>query len=657
MITLPSVFSDNALFLHSSVLEIRGNAEKCCDVSASLLKNNNIVGSCEGRADEKGDFSLCINTPAASYEYYDIIIKTDDDEKILNNILFGELWLACGQSNMEMSHTLQPEWETVKAQIKNKHIRAFFQPRLAADAEYPFEPSSETPGDWRRPTDDLFVNVSAVATEFSLKIYDFLAECGQECPVGFLNTNRGGTNIETWIPAEMFAKNEKTAYRTPQKEDWNTKESANYSQPSAHYNRHIAAVLGVKARGMIWYQGESNVGLENSKHLYKDYMVELRESYKERFAISDDEIFPMISVQLFPWKYSEFNDAKMGYINKAFSDMAKRHPSEYPCIPICDLPWIWGKWGGNHPIHPIHKYKIGDRLALLALNKYYGRKGKKVQTLPPMLKSAVRHGNKLRLTFDNVGSGLYVKGEKAIGLYIRSKEGVYTPAYYEIVSKNVMNVYHPYIDKPCYVAYAVSSNEPKTNIFAGEFPVTPFCTEFVDGVNHDVRISLKPWLNNELDSAFVGEIVGTYFDFFNRAIFNPTEGSGVCYDSDFALSSRCLRVYALDHNCKKFGTYIKASQYATLDFENYKEMKFSLFHHNNLTVELVLHYKENNGTSIVHRIKATHAETGRLGWYDHSFDLSEIPEGEIKKAEFSFTRGENRLSYVFINDIVLVPKK
>ena len=219
-----------------------------------------------------------------------------------------------------------------------------------------------------------------------------------------------------------------------------------------------------------------------------------------------------------------------------------------------------------------------------------------------------------------------------------------------------MNVYHPYIDKPCHVAYAVSSLEPKTNIFAGEFPVTPFCTEFVDDVDNVVRISKKPWLNNENDAEFVGSVHNTYFDFFNRAIFTPNVGSGLCYDSDFALTSRSLRVYALDHSDKKFGAYILASQYDTLDFENYKELKFSLYHHCNLTVELVLYYKEKDGTSLVHKVKATAAENGKNGWYEHSVDLSCIPEGAIEKAEFSFTRGENRLSYVFVDDMVIVPK-
>lgn len=657
MITLPFVFGDNALFQHSSKLEIKGNAENCDEITIKLIKNNNTVGEWSCICDENGSFCACVETPCASYDLYDISVVGKSDTKILKNILFGELWLACGQSNMEMSHSLQPEWGAVKERIKDKHIRAFYQPKLLHDSEYPFEPVSDTPGEWRKPDDESFVGVSAVATEFSAELYDFFAKRGENCPVGFINTNRGGSCIETWIPAEKFSENERIAHRTPKAEEWNKKEGGNYQQPSAHYNYHLGAVLGVKARGMLWYQGESNVAMENTQHLYKDYMAALREGYKESFAVSADDIFPMISVQLFPWKYSEYNDTRLGYANMAFSDMVKRYPNEYPFVPICDLPWIWGKWGGNHPIHPIHKYKIGDRLALLALNKYYGRKVKNTQTLPPMLKSCVRHGNKLRLTFENVGSGLYVKGEKAVGLYVRSKEGTYTPAYYEIVSKNVMNVYHPYIDKPCYVAYAVSSLEPKTNIFAGEFPVAPFCTEFADGVDNTVRISLKPWLNNELDSAFVGDTVNTYFDFFNRAIFNPSEGSGVCFDSDFALDSRALRVYALDHSQKSFGTYILASRYATLDFENYKEMKFSLFHRADLTVEFVLYYKEKEGTRLVHKIKATCAENGHLGWFEHSLDLSGIPEGEIEKAEFLFTRGENRLSYVFINDIVLVPKK
>jgi hypothetical protein len=66
---------------------------------------------------------------------------------------------------------------------------------------------------------------------------------------------------------------------------------------------------------------------------------------------------------------------------------------------------------------------------------------------------------------------------------------------------------------------------------------------------------------------------------------------------------------------------------------------------------------EKDGVSSVCRIEATKGENGRLGWLEHSFDLSGIPDGTIEKAEILFTRGDNRLSYVFIDKLILVPKK
>ena len=70
----------------------------------------------------------------------------------------------------------------------------------------------------------------------------------------------------------------------------------------------------------------------------------------------------------------------------------------------------------------------------------------------------------------------------------------------------------------------------------------------------------------------------------------------------------------------------------------------------------MLYYKESEGTSQIHKVKAQAAENGVNGWYEHSVDLSAIPEGVIEKAEFSFVCGDGRLPYVFLDDIVLVPK-
>ena len=100
MISVPYVFGDNALFQHSSNLEIRGNAEKCVTITVKLNKSECILGEWSCKSDENGVFSVSIETPVASYDFYDLSIECGDEVKVIKNLLFGELWLACGQSNM-----------------------------------------------------------------------------------------------------------------------------------------------------------------------------------------------------------------------------------------------------------------------------------------------------------------------------------------------------------------------------------------------------------------------------------------------------------------------------------------------------------------------------------------------------------------------------
>ena len=557
---------------------------------------------------------------------------------------------------MEMPNHQQPEWETViSKKIAGKHMRFFNQPKPAHDFEYPIKPVSDTNGWWMSADDtDKVQHVSAAATAFSNDLYDFFVARGEQIPVGFLNCSRGGTNLETWLPHEIFDKYPSITYKKPDLENWNGKGDGNYQQPGAHYNYNTHSHLGVKARGMLWYQGESNLVAEQRLHVYKDLMIALRESYKELFAPSEDETFPMLSSQIYPWRYTDGAESMVGYFNKCFSDLGKTDPEHYPYITICDLSPIWTYHSGNHPIHPAHKYALGSRMALLCLNKYYGRQGKNVQTMPPTLKSCVRHGDKLRLTFENVGSGLFVNGKNVKGMYVRSKNGAYTPAKCEIISKNVMLVYHPYIDKPVHCAYAVSSYETATNLMAGEFSVAPFCTEFDDPVTN-VTISIKPWLNTENDSELVFRFPfnDTRRDVFVHPIFNPSADSYVCYDKVYSLSGRSVRISG-DSNV--FGAYLKAEQYTTLDLENYDALKVSIYNYEQNDARLVLYYKEVNGQKITYTVCSEAEQKLSYGWAVHSFDLTNIPVGVIERAEFSFTHTAGKVPFVNLDNFVLVPK-
>lgn len=653
MIKMPKVFSSNALYLHSAPLELRGHTEVNKAVKAEILKGEECFVCAEAVSDVNGDFVICVNTPNASYDTYTIKVSTSDSELTMENILFGELWFAGGQSNMEMPNLSQPEWKSeVSKTIRGKNLRFFGCNRLPGGAEFPMAPVSDTDGFWMSGDyTDKVSHVSALATVFCNDLYDFFLERGEQIPVGFLDCNKGGTCIETWLPAYAFDLKPALEKRKPDIENWNKKGDNNYQQSSAEFNYNTSPLIGVKTRGILWYQGETNV---RDSDIYKDMLKALHITYKKIFAANDGEIFPLVCSQIYPWRYFDGDECRVGYFNQCFTDICKTDPEVYPCVPLCDLPPVWMYTQGNHPIHPAHKYALGHRFATLCLNKYYGRQVKNKQTVAPTLKSCTRHGSKLRLTFSDVGSGLYINGKNIRGLYIRSKNGAYTPAMCEIISKNVMNVYHPYIDAPVHCAYAVSSFEGATNLMAGEFAVAPFCTEFKNGVK-DITISRKPWLDNEIDSVmtFNPDFIGD-MDVLPRPVFYPSQSSFISYDRAFSVSGRAVCVRG---EGSEYGVYIVSSQYSTLDFENYDALKAQIYNYAQNDVKLTLYYKEENGARLAYSVNGVFDGEDMPGWGKCTFELTQIPKGHIEKAEFAFKSKANKVPFALIDCMIMVPKK
>lgn len=660
MLNLYPVFQSRALFLHSSPLVVSGRADPGKKINAKIIKDKTVISENETVSAKNGSFGVTLKAPSASFDTYTIVVSDGAATITLSDILFGELWLASGQSNMEMTNSQQNEFEQYFEKLQGKNMRFYLQWRNPGgqSGEYPFEPDFTMGGKWiSMDQKELVGRVSACATAFCSKIYEFLNSKGKDIPVGFLNSSVGGTPIEAWLPKEVCEDDEQiNAYlkktgKYPDKETWNKKGTSNYQQTCSLYNQLIAPHTGAKCRGVIWYQGEGNCGGEYGLRIYSKLLKALRESYKKLLAADESEVFPIISSMLYPWTYGPDGETNMGYLNKAFSDLAEESPAEYPFIPICDLSPVWAFHAGNHPIHPIHKYPLGERMGLLCANSVYGRKVPRVQKLPAMLRSCVRRGNTLRLTFSSAGSGLYIKNgcKKVRGLYICGKNELYVPAECEITGRSTMTVYHPFIDKPVHVAYAVSSYEAETNLFAGEFPVAPFFTQSKVG-DRPVKIFLKPWLNNENDSEFICNFTEERRDVFRQPIYRPSENSTVCFDRDFSISGRSIRVGG---SGESFGAYIVSAPYNPLDLQNYTALRVCFLNCNGLTAELVLSFSD--GT--VQTFSGEKLSERAGGWGEYVFDLTPVSAGKIEKVEFRFTLKNNPLYYVNIDSLVLVPKK
>lgn len=119
---------------------------------------------------------------------------------ILNNVLIGDVWLASGQSNMEMGITQVNDAQEEVARADYPQIRLFAVPKVMAT-----KPLSTVKGRW------LVCNPKNIAAGgwggFSAVAYFFGRHLHKELnvPIGLLHSSWGGTAAEGWVSAEALS--------------------------------------------------------------------------------------------------------------------------------------------------------------------------------------------------------------------------------------------------------------------------------------------------------------------------------------------------------------------------------------------------------------------------------------------------------------------
>lgn len=658
MFNLYSVFSDHALYQCASILTLRGTADASCTLSAEIRNGETVVAKGQTVAGEDGTFALVLTTPAGSFDVHTITVTDGADTVTLNDILFGELWLATGQSNMEMSSYHQPECKQMLDAVKDLNIRIFhveYQKKDADPVKFSMTPEYDMPGMWMRSDNGEIIWTSALATAFCKQLSAYFAQIGRRVPVGFLNVSWGGTPIHGWIPLDILEKDERAMRlfekqgRLPMAEKYNSFDGGNFQQPGAMYNRKIAPVVGLKARGVLWYQGENECGIEWNERIYAHFLHLLYDNFADVFA-ADKASFAMLSVLIYPWVYGDNGETMRGYVNEAFVSTAKAEPEKYIICPIDDLPPVWASNLDNHPIHPAHKYRVGARMAELALVNVYGKDG---QRAPATLDSYEIDGSRMLLHFADVGTGLFVRGGHIDGLFVAGDDGYYVPAECEILSADTMAVFHPYLDAPVHCAYDISSFAVGANLFAGAYPVAPFATAISEpGL---LRMEALPLLNPDRFSVWeTHQDANGRLDVYYHPIWKPLCGSEVCRDDAFAdtLSgySHSIRI-AGEKN--PIGATVSASEYYKLTLSHYSALELDLYHRGKVMGELVIDYAEENGTTVSVRRPMTEVEGAQYTFKRYSVDLTALPAGTVASLQFVFTCDDTR-DFPFVNIVKLV---
>lgn len=231
-------------------------------------------------------------------------------------------------------------------------------------------------------------------------------------------------------------------------------------KPVGLYNAMIAPLKNYSVKGVLWYQGESSTKKPSE---YFSLMETLITNWRTQWQ---QPKLPFLVVQL-----TNFMDPKTEPVESNWAALRQQQlniltiPNTGLAVTI-DL----GEW---NDIHPLNKYDVGKRLSLQARKKVYGEKD--LVASGPLFKSMEQKGNKLILSFTDIGSGLLAKNNDVLkGFAIANNDGKFVWANATIEGDKVV-VWNDAISNPSKVRYAWADNPVEANLYNKEnLPASPF---------------------------------------------------------------------------------------------------------------------------------------------------------------------------------------
>ena len=154
-------------------------------------------------SDLNGKWITKLSTPEAGGPY-EVYIKSKKSKITLNNVLIGEVWLASGQSNMEMplkGWLPNDPIENFQHEILNAEfpqVRMFHVDDKINEKKLRF-PSSYLNGNWISSNKNTAQYFSAIGYFFAVELHKSL-----NVPIGILHSSMGGSPLESWISEEQF---------------------------------------------------------------------------------------------------------------------------------------------------------------------------------------------------------------------------------------------------------------------------------------------------------------------------------------------------------------------------------------------------------------------------------------------------------------------
>ena len=429
-IELSNLFSDNMVLQQESHVNLWGKAKKNQELIIYTSWSGKIIRTI---VKDDGSWEVKIKTPSAGGPY-NIQVTCDGETKTINNVLIGEVWLASGQSNMEMTlsgNNREPVNGSLDAiaNSNNTKIR-FFNVKVKVSEER----IDDIDGEWLEANFKNTPNFSAVAYSFAKYLNQVL-----DIPFGIINSPKDGSVAEAWISPDVLKKittNKELSYYAKQP----------HNNPSVLFNGMINAIIPFTIKGVIWYQGEGNSGRYQN---YMKLMNGLIKNWRDEWGLGD---FPFYFVQLAPnGSRGQGNGTSQAFLREAQLRTMLSVENTGMAVTL-DI-------GSTITNHPPEKLLIGKRLAYWALAKNYGFNG-----LPhsgPVYESMKVKNNKVYVNFKFAKNGVTSYGKPLSGFEIAGEDKIFYSADASIdphwsagwENRSVLTLSNKNVPNPLYIRY------------------------------------------------------------------------------------------------------------------------------------------------------------------------------------------------------------
>jgi len=355
-VVLPKILGSKMVMQRNCEVRFWGLADAGEKVSVEC---DSLPEAIETTAGTDGRWQVKIRTQEAGGPHE--ITVTAENTIVLSDILFGEVWLASGQSNMEMpiqqvsspySGTYNWKEELAAAdypKIRLFHVGQFSSKEPLDDVQVGGNQYGAPRSDrvWKTCSAESVAKFSAVAYFFARELHRQL-----DVPIGIIDSSWGAGSAEQWTPAEGLK--------------------------ALGYTRELEQIA----------DAPQNDAERMPSRLYNGMLSRWRRAFDHELS------FLIVQLACFRGPADDPNSVGWGYIREAQSDML--------AVPKTGLA-VTTDIGDPGNIHPANKYDVGRRLALWALAKDYG---KDIVYSGPLFESAEFEGGRAIVTFSHTGSGL-----------------------------------------------------------------------------------------------------------------------------------------------------------------------------------------------------------------------------------------------------------